>query len=336
MRRYLPIVVLTVLSPLVAEVIFGATPISNLGALLPVVPAYGGGAVLIRELARRRGAGWGRIAWLGTAYAIIEEGLVLQSMFHPTLFNAAGYGGRAFGVNWVWSEWTVGYHIVWSIVVPILLTELLFPPRRTQPWLGRVGVAVAGVFYALGVLALAAIYRLFLTPDFRTPVVLAAGAVLLVVVLVALALGWPALPVMASTAEMEHPAPSPWLVGLVALLGTSAWFLLFNLPAWLRTGVLVLVPMLAELALAAGVIALIRRWSAGRGWSDRHRLAVAVGAILTSMWVGFFGVTAGNPIDQLGQGIISVVVMVLLALFAWRLQQRHRVTVKSSQAMPGP
>jgi hypothetical protein len=84
----------------------------------------GGGAVLIRELARRRGPGWGRIALLGAAYAIIEEGLVIQSMFNPNLFNASLLGGTALGVNWVWVEWTFGYHIMWSIAIPILLIEL--------------------------------------------------------------------------------------------------------------------------------------------------------------------------------------------------------------------
>ncbi len=147
---------LLVLSPLIAEFLFGATPISNLDALLPVTAIYGGGAVLIRELARRRGPGFGRIALLGAAYAIVEEGLALQSIFNPGAFNAGLLGGRAFGINWVWSEWTIGYHIVWSISIPILLSELLFPDRRTQPWLGKIGLAAVGVVYAAGHLRQAA------------------------------------------------------------------------------------------------------------------------------------------------------------------------------------
>ncbi|HSB02215.1 MAG TPA: hypothetical protein VLE49_16315, partial [Anaerolineales bacterium] len=83
MRRYLPVLTLFILSPLVAEVLFGATPLSRLGALLVVAPLYGGGAVLVRELARRRGPGWGRIFLLGAAYGIIEEGLAIQSIFNP-------------------------------------------------------------------------------------------------------------------------------------------------------------------------------------------------------------------------------------------------------------
>ena len=57
----------------------GATPASNLRALLIEAPLYGGGVVLIRELVRRRGGGWGRVALLGAAYAIVEEGLAILS-----------------------------------------------------------------------------------------------------------------------------------------------------------------------------------------------------------------------------------------------------------------
>ena len=54
LRRLMPIVVLFLLSPFVAEILLGATTISHLESLLPVTMLYGGGAVLIRELARRK------------------------------------------------------------------------------------------------------------------------------------------------------------------------------------------------------------------------------------------------------------------------------------------
>jgi hypothetical protein len=325
MRRYIPVVVLFVLSPLVAEVLFGATTLSRIGGLLVVTPLYGGGAVLIRELARRRGSGWGRIALLGAAYAFVEEGLAIQSMFNPDLFNASALGGRWLGVNWVWSEWTVGYHIMYSIAIPILLAELLFPARRAEPWLGRIGVAVAGVVYAIGALTVAAIYRRFITPDFRAPTALAIGAMIIVAGLAALALLWPVRPAAAPPSGLVQGAPSPWLVGLVTALAAGAWFILLGLPSALRAGTLVLIPMLAEGVLVAGVAALLRRWSASRGWSDLHRLALACGALLVTMLVGFFSVTAGNALDQLGQGIASLLAVMLLALFARRLQQQSRV-----------
>jgi hypothetical protein len=332
MRRYAPVFVLIVLSTFIGEVLFGATPISRLGGLVVVTPLYGGGAVLIRELARRRGPGWGRIALLGAAYAIIEEGLALQSMFNPNLFNAGLVGGTVLGVNWVWVEWTIGYHIMWSIAIPILLTELLFPARRAEPWLGQTGVAVAGAVYAIGALALAAIFRLVVAPDFRAPAILLIGAALLAAGLVALALLWPVSHAAPAPAGSVRNAPSPWLVGLVTFVAAAAWFVLLDLPHSLRTGALVLVPMLAEIGIAIGVAALIQRWSGpDRAWTALHYLALACGALLVTMLVGFLFVTASNPIDQLGQGVASVVAIGLLALFARRLQLRDRGATQAQQ-----
>ncbi len=328
MRRYAPVFVLIVLSTFIGEVLLGATPVSRLGGLVVVTPLYGGGAVLIRELARRRGPGWGRIALLGAAYAIIEEGLAIQSMFNPNLFNAGLLGGTVLGVNWVWVEWTFGYHIMWSIAIPILLTELLFPARRAAPWLGRTGVAIAGVVYTIGALAVAAIFRQVVAPDFRAPAILLIGAALLVVTLVVLALIWPVS--QAAPASSVRNAPSPWLVGLVTFVAAAAWFALLGLPHSLRAGALALAPMLAEIAMAIAVAALIRRWSGpDRAWTDLHRLALASGALLISMLFGFFFVTASNPIDQLGQGVASIVAIGLLALFARRLQQRDQVVTQA-------
>ena len=328
MRRYAPVLVLAILSTFVGEVLLGATTVSRIGGLLVVTPLYGGGAVLIRELARRRGPGWGRIVLLAAAYGIVEEGLAIQSTFNPDLFNAGILGGRLFGVNWVWSQWTIGYHIVWSISIPILLVELLFPARLAEPWLGRTGLAIAAGVYAIGALAVAAIFRLVIAPDFRAPAALMIGAALVAAALAALALLWPSARAAGSSAAPVRNVPSPWLVGLLVFLVAGAWSALIGLPLELRTGALVLAPMLAEIALAASAVALLRRWSASPGWSDLHRLAVACGALLVSMLVGFLFVTAGNPIDQLGQGIASIITMALLALFARRLQRRGRVNAE--------
>jgi hypothetical protein len=331
MQRLLPVIALFVLAPIVAEVLLGATPISHIGGLVPLSLLYGGGAVLIRELARRRSGGWARIALLGVAYAIVEEGLAIQSFFNPDLFQAGLLGGRAFGVNWVWTEWTVGYHVLWSIIIPILLAELLFPARRAEPWLGKAGVVAAAVAYALGALAIAVIFRRAVAPDFQAPAGLMVGAALLAAGLAALALGWPAKHTAASPttttldAAVAEPTmqirrgPSPWLVALVALLMAVAWFGLFALPDALHDGALALAAMLGELALAGAAAALLAWWSLpGKPWSALHRLAIVCGALPVSTAFSFL-VTAGSPVDQLGQGVAGIIAGVLLALFAWRL-----------------
>src|SRR5262249_19089795 len=280
---------------------------------------------VIRELVRRRGPGWARIALLGAAYAIVEEGLAIQSLFNPDLFNAGLLGARALGVNWVWAQWTVGYHIVWSIAIPILLTELLFPERRGRPWLSRTGVIIVGMVYAAGALAVGAIFRLVITPDFRTPMIVNIVAALVAAGLVALALIWPAKLKVVAPARDARPVPSPWVMALMTGAAACAWFMLLSIPHIMRDSELVIVPMLAEIGLVAIVVWLIHRWSApGRAWTDMHRLALACGALLVSTLVGFFFVTASNPIDQLGVGVSAVVAAILVILFIRRLQRRSQ------------
>ena len=324
MRRYLPVLTLFLLSPFVAEVLFGATPLRNMGALLVVAPLYGGGAVLVRELARRRSPGWVRIFLLGAAYGIIEEGLIIQSIFDPHMFDAGLVGGRAFGINWVWSLWTIGYHIVWSIGIPILLAELIFPARRTEPWLGRVGVIVMGVLYALGALALAAIFRFAVSPDYERPVVLNLLAAGVAILLVVLALRSPSREAAQRSPEADRKVPSPWVIGLLGLVMAGLWFVLIDLPQSLRTGLCALIPIVLGLALVAGFASLVRRWSSYRTWSDLHRLALVPGPLIVSTLWGIFRVTAGSPLDQAGIVIFGIIAVILLALLARRLQQPGR------------
>jgi len=165
-----------------------------------------------------------------------------------------------------------------------------------------------------------AIKRLFITPDYRAPITLLVGAALLVSALVTLALSWPSAPAR-SRIPLARCTP-PWLVGVVALVSSAAWFGLLHLPEALRVGALVLLPILAALALAAGIVALIWRWSASRGWTNWHELALAFGAITASTLYGMLFTTAGSPIDQVGEGVVGLATLALLALLARRQSAR--------------
>jgi hypothetical protein len=324
MRRYLPVGVLFVLAPLVGEVLLGATPVSRLGGLIPLSALYGGGAVVARELARRRGTGWGAVALLGAAYGLLEEGLGVQSLFNPTLFQAGELGGRALGVNGVWTEWTLGYHIVWSIAIPILLVELLFRDRRDSPWLGTIGTTAMGVLYLLGLLAIAAIFRKIVTPDFHTPFIASAAVAITSAFLVLIALRKPPSTPLRPVRTQSMP-PSPWLVGLGAFVAAALWFGLLMLPGALRRGALVIVPMTLAIAMAAGLWLLVRRWSSQRGWTGVHSLALSGGAMTVSGMFGFFAVTAHNRIDHWGQAGVCVLALVFFVLFMNRLSRRTLV-----------
>ena len=84
LRRIAPALGLFFLAPLVAEYLLGDISIRHLWAMPIVAPMYGGGAVFMRELARRAGRGWPTMLLLGLAYGLLEAGLLDQSLFNPS------------------------------------------------------------------------------------------------------------------------------------------------------------------------------------------------------------------------------------------------------------
>ncbi|KAA0086559.1 hypothetical protein CIW52_01100 [Mycolicibacterium sp. P9-64] len=73
-------------------------------------------------------------------------------------------------------------------------------------------------------------------------------------------------------------APSPWGVGIAALVVTTGYWMAsgFNEDPWHEwAGVLTWC-----LVVVMGVL-MISRWSRHRGWNERHRFALAPGATLT-------------------------------------------------------
>jgi len=132
-----PALTLFFLAPMLAELLSGSAPpveFFNPFALLVLPALYGSGAILVRELRVRWGKGWPTVFALGAAYGIVEEGLMVKSFFDPNWMDLGPLGsyGRWAGVNWVWSLELTIFHAVFSIAIPILLVELLFPAQRDQ------------------------------------------------------------------------------------------------------------------------------------------------------------------------------------------------------------
>ncbi len=135
-----PILFLFILSPAIGELLSGSSPpleFLNPVSFLILASLYGSGAILVRECARRWGKGWRSIVFLGAAYGIIEEGILVRSFFNPIWVDLGVLGtyGRWLGVNWVWAEWLTIYHAIFSITIPIVLVELYYPQHKAQPWL---------------------------------------------------------------------------------------------------------------------------------------------------------------------------------------------------------
>jgi hypothetical protein len=159
MQRVLPALGLFVGAPLVAEFLLGNLPITMIGALVVLAPMYGGGALLIRETVRRAGRGWPSIFLLALAYGVLEEGIVMQSLFNPKFLGLNQHLQRAnlpaIGIDARWTVFVLTLHAVWSISVPIAIVEALAPGGNGSPWLSACGLASAAIVFLLGCFVIA-------------------------------------------------------------------------------------------------------------------------------------------------------------------------------------
>lgn len=301
---------LLLLAPWVPEYLVGSHTVLDLPLIVFLVPMYGGGALLIREVARRSGRGWPTILLLGLAYGVVEAGLLDQSLFDPdfagqdfqSVAPLPGLGISAFYLL----VFVVG-HAVWSIGTPIALIEALVPDRAEEPWLGVPGLLVTTGLYLAGS---AMIYT-----ELRTTEGYDASAPQLVVAAVA-ALG---LVVAAFTVPLRRPTegagpavPGPWLVLGIGFVAAGLFGLVEN---WWGVGL--------SLGVLVGTAWWVSRWSGSTGWTARHRLALAGAALLTWAWHGFVlhpwrDVPA--PLERLSDTAFAVAAVVLLVVADRRLR----------------
>ncbi|GAA4203106.1 hypothetical protein GCM10022220_11690 [Actinocatenispora rupis] len=306
---------LAVLTPVVAELGLGSTPMHLAFLLLLWLPIYGAGVLLIREAVRRVGGGWASLVLLGVAYELVEDGIGLQALSSPHLYGAAGWAPRLFGLNTAYWEVNVVYHVVFSVLVPIALTDLIFPAHADRPYLKRGGLVGVAVCAVVGVALLRVSVPPSQDPGYVAPAWVLLGCVAAVALLAVVALR--VLPRRAARPLPAGPAPAPWLAAAVGAGATLVFFALAypafgaKQPAFTH-GAWALVPMAVAALVAAGTTLLVYRWSGRRGWNDRHRIRLVGGALLAHTAYGVAGVVH-TLFDRVGLAVLGLLTLALLA-----------------------
>jgi len=149
--RFAPAFTLVVLAPLIAEYLPGATRTSSLFVFPIEMAIWGGGALLIRAVVRHFNLGWLNMFLLACALSIAEEFVIQQTSLAPMIIQIVPGPafGRAFGVNYEYFLWALFYEAVLVVMVPVMVTELIFPERRRDTWLGPIGAVIVGVIFVV-------------------------------------------------------------------------------------------------------------------------------------------------------------------------------------------
>ena len=334
---------LVVLTPVIAEVALGSTPVRLLFLLPLWTPIYGAGVLLIREAVRRAGGGWGSLVLLGAAYEIVEDGIGLQALTSPRLYGAADWAPRLFGFNTAYWEVNLGYHVVFSVLIPVAVTNLLFPSHRDRPYLKRTGLIVTACCALLGVGLLRVTVPLSQDPGYDAPLPALIGYVVAVAALAVAALA--VLPRLRArraaggvAGAVAGAVPGFWPLSVVGGVGTVAFLgLLFPFggarqPAFTH-GAWSLVPMAIAAVLAVSLLVVLRRWTARAAWTDRSMLALAGGALVGHTAFGLM-LSQSDIIDRAGLALIAAATIAGIAWLHRRIDRRTLTPATTDGAPP--
>jgi hypothetical protein len=338
-----PIWTLILLAPIVGELLSGSTRLSFLFAFIPETMVWGCGALLCRELCRLWRAGGASLLLLGLALSVAEEFVIQQTTLAPLPFPGANaLYGRALGVNWLYLLFQLGYESVWVVLVPVAITELIFPTRRTQPWLRRRGFIATCAVFLVGSLVAGYAWIKRARPNLHAAPYQPPLAALAMGVAVIILLGWLAYAIRSTAQYADRPtngdsasssagAPrnpaNPWLIFLAAFVPGFAWFQLIGLlftpvrhPVWM--------PLTAGFLGSLVVCALFLRWSSAhssaRPWGDPQRWSAAFGATLASMSVGYLSTAGWTHADLVFKAILNLLAFFGLLWLGAKVRRRVR------------
>jgi len=317
---------LALLTPLIAELTFGSTPFRFTYLVLLWLPIYGAGVLLIRELVMRAGRGWPSIILLGLAYELAEDGLGLQALTSPHLYHAADWAPQILGFNIAYWILNIIYHVVFSAVIPIFITNLIFPAFKDKPYLKKGGLVWAGLFAILGVLMMRGAVPPNQDPGYNEPLAVIVGCVVAIITIGIVALRL--LPRRQVVATTNTAVPSTMNLAGFGAASTMVVFALMypfagaHQPLFTH-GAWAYVPIAVGAALAIWTYRIIARWSRSSRWSSRTALALAGGALVGHTLFGFMAAKL-QVIDRLGLAS-------MLAVMIWLLYRLYR-----RQSQPAP
>jgi hypothetical protein len=305
----------------------GATKFRVLFALVPEILVWGCGALLIREIIRRWRGGWTSMLLLGLGLSIAEEFVIQQTSLGPLPFpGALVHYGRAWGVNWIYFLFMLGYESVWVVLVPVQVTELLFRSRRDAPWLRNRGLIIATILFLIGsrIAWYAWIKRvlpmIFHLPPYH-PGAFIIGCGMFAIVLLAI-LAYFARHVGIGKPNHAHRAPPAWVVVVLGfILGLPFYALMSFVFAPKEPQIAFGVVMVGGIAWAAVVYLLLGRITRSAYWSDMHRWALTFGATLLCMVAGFNGSSTWTRIDFYAKVVLNLLAVVAFCLLLSRLRR---------------
>ncbi|MDD1776261.1 MAG: hypothetical protein LUP94_02785 [Candidatus Methanomethylicus sp.] len=307
-RKIAPLILLFLLAPSIGELLSGSSPPAEFFNPFPLIlltSLYGSGAIVVRELKVMWGKDYRTLLLLGAAYGILEEGLMVKSFFDPSWMDLGILGtfGRYAGINWVWTEVLIIYHMVFSITIPITIAGLVFPNVRYERWTSN-----QTLFIFLVLLAAVTVFGFFFLTPYRPPILPYLAAAASMVVLGCIANKLPMMKYPPITLAKSRVA---YLIGLI--FGTLFFILDFAGPYLLRNPILVMVAVFLFIYI---IWHLIKRYDWDSAGSAMGRWSIVAGCLSFMITLAFLQELDTSRLDNTSfmalTGLVAAILLLLL------------------------
>ena len=311
MKKIPPALTLFLLSPLLGELISGhLSPLEffhPVRFVITVVP-YGCGALICREIVVRNQKGFLNLILAGIAFGLFFEGIITRVIFNPQWVGLGALSSydRFFGMNLILTVGIVHFHTLISILSAILLTELLYPERKNESWVGYPVL----VLCFIGLVSWIFLFGIIVS--YNPPI---EGIVVIFCLCTGLIILSMKIPAKIFSDDKEYKIHSVifWLLGFLGM--TLIMIGVYVLP---QGGVhipTVLYFFILILIIITEFILLIYLTKNGKNWSDHNCFYLIIG------WLTFFLFLTAAQLFT-GKSIVSFVTIILFIRLKKKLNKR--------------
>lgn len=272
LRRYAAVTTLFIIPSVIVEFLSGNTTFAAFrdppGPIM-MVAEYGSGAILARELARTWQNGFAPILVLGAVYGMFNEGIGTGGFFDPNFYSVVDGGlkdyGRWGGVNVIWALRIIVFHAVFSVAIPIIIVDALFPDFADRRLLGNKSL----VAFFMVLVAITTLQRVIIS-QWQPPINRFAFVLMIVLMLLLALAAWrfPSFDTLAA-----RRMPSNKILFISGLVGSFAWIVVIP---WILS--LIHLPIVDVLTVFGLVFLISRLLLSFADVSNRQRVALAAGA----------------------------------------------------------
>ncbi|MEO6844462.1 MAG: hypothetical protein ABI184_04765 [Ginsengibacter sp.] len=268
--------------------------------------------------------------------SVAEEFLIQQTSIAPMVIHLKGVTyARAFGINYVYLLWALIYESVSVVILPIHLTELIFPERKQDLWISKGGVVLFSILFLLGGFAAwftwtrIARVKVFHLPAYTPSLPLVVIGIIVIAFLVFMATRKFASKSLLPKQHLNSPAS--WILMVSGGLWSILLYGLVLLGFGIQPSFPPIIAVLGGLILATAPFYFLPSWTDNPGWDRMHTFSTIFGVMLGSMLITFIGFIGAVPKDLYFKIIIDILAIIFLITLGFKIRRESTIEIYVTQ-----